>query len=128
VGRLTRTPHGEFPEYHTSADDLSLVSAERLEESADTVEQVFRTLEGNGIYLNLQPKGEPQLGRRGLYGSLGGGEEGRERELAMLWVLNYSDGSHSLLDIARRGGLSFAAVRAAADALLEHELLRDAST
>ena len=127
VGRLTRTPHGEFPEYHTSADDLSLIAPERLEEALDTVEAILNLLDENAAYVNLSPKGEPQLGRRGLFGSLGGGAEGREREHALLWVLSLSDGDHTLLDVAERSGLSFAAVRSAADALLEHGLLAEAS-
>jgi len=123
VGRLTRTPHGEFPEYHTSADDLDLVEPQCLAEALVTVESIVEVLEGNASYVNLKPKGEPQLGRRGLYDSLGGGTEGRERELALLWVLSLSDGRHSLLDVAERSRLPFATVRGAADALLEHELL-----
>jgi aminopeptidase-like protein len=123
VGRLTRTPHGEFPEYHTSADNLDLIDPGALAEALETVESIVEILEGDGRYLNLSPKGEPQLGRRGLYQSLGGGTGGRERELALLWVLSFSDGRHSLLDVARRSGLPFEAIRAAADALRDHELL-----
>jgi aminopeptidase-like protein len=126
VGRLTRTPHGEFPEYHTSADDLSLIGSEQLEEALDTVEAIVNVLDGDATYVNLSPKGEPQLGRRGLFASLGGATDGREREHALLWVLSLSDGRHSLLDVAERSGLPFAAVRSAADALLEHGLLAEA--
>jgi aminopeptidase-like protein len=124
VGRLTRTPHGEFPEYHTSADDLDLVRPEYLADSFAKTAAILDVLEGNATYLNESPKGEPQLGRRGLYRSLGGGVE-RERELAMLWVLNLSDGGHSLLDVAERSGLPFQAIRSSAEALLEHGLLRE---
>ena len=80
-------------------------------------------LEENRAYRNLSPKGEPQLGRRGLYGSLGGDERGRERELALLWVLNQSDGSRDLLAIAERSGLSFGALAEAAEALVGAGLL-----
>jgi aminopeptidase-like protein len=125
VGRLTRSPHGEFPEYHTSADDLQLVRPELLADSLAKVESILAVLDGNASYVNLSPKGEPQLGRRGLFGGLGGSSR-REHELALLWVLNLSDGSHSLLDIAERAGLAFATVRGAADALLEHQLLGEA--
>lgn len=123
VGRLTRTPHGEFPEYHTSADNLELLQAECLTGALDTVESLIDVLEGDARYVNLSPKGEPQLGRRGLYDSLGGGARSREGEIALLWVLSLSDGRHSLLDIAERSGLPFATIRRAADALVEHELL-----
>jgi aminopeptidase-like protein len=128
VGRLTRTPHGEFPEYHTSADDLASIDSESLAGAVDTVLAMVDVLEGNQAYVNQNPKGEPQLGKRGLYASLGGGSDKRRRELALLWVLNLSDGEHSLLDVAERSDLLFREVRAAADALLEHELLAESSS
>ncbi len=126
VGSLTRTPWGRYPEYHTSADNLDLVRPEALAESLALYLEVFGLLEADRTYLNLSPKGEPQLGRRGLYRSLGG-EGSRDRELALLWVLNQSDGEHSLLDVAERSGLAFGTVRAAAEALIEAELLREVS-
>ena len=125
VGSLTRTPYGRYPEYHTSADDLEFVKPEALEGSLHTYLAVMDVLEGNRCYLNLNPKCEPQLGRRGLYRTIGGDDAGRARELALLWVLNLSDGEHDLLDVAERSGMSFAAIREAADALLEVGLLRE---
>jgi aminopeptidase-like protein len=127
VGSLTRTPYGRYSEYHTSADNLDFISPEALEGSLRTYLAVMDVLEGNRRYLNLNPKCEPQLGRRGLYRTIGGDESGRARELALLWVLNLSDGEHDLLDVAERSGLSFAAIREAADALLEAGLLEEAS-
>jgi aminopeptidase-like protein len=125
VGALTRTPYGRYPEYHTSADNLGFVRPEALEESLFTYLAVMDLLEGNRRYLNLNPKCEPQLGRRGLYRTIGGDDAGRARELALLWVLNLSDGEHDLLDIAERADMSFAAVREAADTLLAAGLLRE---
>ncbi len=125
VGSLTRTPYGRYPEYHTSADNLDFVKPAALEGALRTYLAVIDVLEGNRRYLNLNPKCEPQLGRRGLYRAIGGDESGRSRELALLWVLNLADGEHSLLDVAERSGMSFAAIRTAADALLEVELLRE---
>ncbi|HET9209532.1 MAG TPA: DUF4910 domain-containing protein [Thermoanaerobaculia bacterium] len=125
VGSLTRTPYGRYPEYHTSADNLDLISPEALEGSLRTYLAVIDVLEGNRRYRNLNPKCEPQLGRRGLYRTIGGDESGRARELALLWVLNLSDGEHDLLDIAERSEMSFAAIREAADALLEVGLLEE---
>jgi aminopeptidase-like protein len=84
-------------------------------------------VENDATYVNLNPYCEPQLGRRGLYRAAGGRKDESERELAMMWVLNLSDSRHSLLDIAERSGLAFATVRAAADALLEHDLLEEAA-
>jgi aminopeptidase-like protein len=76
--------------------------------------------------VNQNPKGEPQLGKRGLYGAIGGQKEARLNELAMLWVLNLSDGQHTLLDIANRAGLAFDLIHDAANALKEHGLLKEA--
>jgi aminopeptidase-like protein len=125
VGSLTRTPYGRYPEYHTSADDLSFVTPAALEGSLRTYLAVIDLLEGNRRYINLNPKCEPQLGRRGLYRAIGGDDAGRSKELALLWVLNLSEGRLDLLAIAERAKLSFTAVRAAADALLEAGLLRE---
>jgi aminopeptidase-like protein len=122
VGSLTRTPHGRYPEYHTSADDLSLVRPEALADSLEAYLAVIQVLEGNRTYRNLHPKGEPNLGKRGLYPSVGGLDAGTA-QLATLWVLNQSDGRNSLLDVAERSGLPFPVIREAADALLEHDLL-----
>jgi aminopeptidase-like protein len=124
VGRLSRTPHGEYPEYHTSADDLSFVRPESLADSRRLCLDAFDALERNGVYRSLNPKGEPQLGRRGLYGSLGGDPD-RTNELALLWVLNLSDGRHSLLDVAERSGLAFDAVTRAANTLVDHRVLAE---
>jgi aminopeptidase-like protein len=123
VGSLSRTPHARFPQYHTSADDLDFVRPECLADSFAIYRAVLGVLDNNRTYRNLHPKGEPQLGRRGLYRSLGGHLDAAGREMAMLWVLNLSDGRWSLLDIAERSGLPFTTVRAAADLLLAHGLL-----
>ncbi len=125
VGRLSRSPHGTFPEYHTSADNLGFVHPEKLEESFDACFQILALLERNGTFLNLNPKCEPQLGKRGLYGMVGGSPDAGVRELAVLWVLNLSDGNHSLLDIVERSNLSFDSIRAAAEALQQKGLLRE---
>lgn len=123
VGCLTRTPHGEFPQYHTSADNLEFVTAEALAGTLRKCLEIFDLLEHNRIYRNTNPKCEPQLGRRGLYRELGGQTDSEVRELAMLWVLNLSDGENSLLDIAERSGLRFGAIRQAAATLERHGLL-----
>jgi aminopeptidase-like protein len=119
-----RTPNGRYPEYHTSADDLNLVDATALGESLGMLLRTVFILETNWVYINQCPKGEPQLGRRGLYRTLGGIKDSTQRELAMLWVLNLSDGTHSLLDIAERSKLDFCAVEEAAATLQTHDLLR----
>jgi aminopeptidase-like protein len=120
VGVLSRTPPDRFPQYHSSADNLDFVTPAALGESFARYLDVIEVLERNRVYRNLSPKGEPQLGKRGLYRSIGGGsfEEG-----PLLWVLNLSDGRHDLLAIAERSGLPFGQVADAADALLDAGLL-----
>ena len=124
-GRLSRTPHGTFPEYHTSADNLDFVHPEKLSESFDACVRILGLVERNETFLSLNQKCEPQLGKRGLYGTIGGAAGARDRELAMLWVLNFSDGAHSLLDIAERSKMSFDCIRSAAEALRASGLLRE---
>lgn len=126
MGRLTRTPNNEYPEYHTSAEDLSFVTPTALQDAYQVLFKVFDALDGNGIYINQSPKCEPQLGKRGLY-SRTGGSKLSDREWAFLWVLNLSDGSHSLLDIAERSRLPFRTIRAAADELISADLLAELS-
>jgi len=126
IGCLTRTPNGRFPEYHTSADNTSFVSAEALEDSLNVALSIVEILEHDLTYVNLSPKGEPQLGRRGLYKNTGGSTPAA-LEMALLWVLNFSDGTHSLLDIANRAGMPFATVRIAAERLAEVGLLAPAT-
>ena len=125
VGSLSHTPHGRFAEYHTSADDLSFVRPEHLADSLATTLAIVTLLEGNRTYLNTNPKGEPRLGTRGLYRSQGGRVDRAPDELALLWVLNLSDGGHSLLDIAERSALPFDVVKQAADALTASGLLQE---
>ena len=81
------------------------------------------SVDANSVYRNLSSKGEPQLGPRGLFRKMGGNVNSDELEHALLWVLNFSDGEHSLLDISERSGLPFEAIRRAADALSEVGLL-----
>ncbi|MBN6040458.1 DUF4910 domain-containing protein [Amycolatopsis sp. 195334CR] len=117
VGSLTRTPYAGYPEYHTSADNPDFLSTEAMEETLQVLLDAQAVFDRDRTYVNLSPYGEPQLGKRGLYDSLGGRSDAKQAQLAMLWVLNVSDGEHSLLDIAERSGLPFDSVAAAADAL-----------
>jgi aminopeptidase-like protein len=126
VGCVMRTPFGRYPEYHTSADNLSFIHPQALADSLTTCLEVCSVLESNRTYVNLNPKCEPQLGKRGLYRSVGGtpppdGVDG----LVLLWVLNLSDGQHSLLDIAERAGCRFTDVNEAVKLLVKHGLLRE---
>ncbi len=122
VGRFSRTPHGKYPEYHTSADNLEFVHPEYLADSFSTIMEILHILEYNRSYMNLNPKCEPQLGKRGLYSSVG------NDELALLWVLNLSDGSHDLLDISEKSGFGFSTIHRAASNLYRSGLLKECLT
>lgn len=122
VGCLMRSVWGTFPEYHTSADNLGFIGPQQLAESLRVCAGIINVLEHNQRYRNLSPYCEPQLGRRNLYHSTGG--DHIENDInARLWVLNLSDGDHSLLDIAERSGIPFETVKQAADVLRESGLL-----
>jgi aminopeptidase-like protein len=123
VGCLMRTPHGDFDGYHTSADGLERIRPESLAGAVGACLELVDVLESNRRYTNLSPHGEPQLGRRGLYRSAGGAVATPDDERALLWVLNQSDGSSSLLDVARRSSLRYPVVRRAAERLEEAGLL-----
>lgn len=127
IGSLMKTPYGRYPEYHTSADDLNFVQPPYLEDTFNAYLQTLFILENNAWYLNLNPKCEPQLGKRGLYHMLGGQKQNDLNELALFWVLNLSDGNYSLLDISIRSRLKFVQIKSAADALASAGLLRSIS-
>jgi aminopeptidase-like protein len=122
VGCLMRSVWGTFPEYHTSADNLEFIRPVKLAESLRVCAAVVDILENNWRYCSKNPYCEPQLGRRNLYRSPRGNVT-EEDVAARLWVLNLSDGRHSLLDIAERSGISFASISEAADILFKNDLL-----
>jgi aminopeptidase-like protein len=124
VGCLMRSPHGTFPEYHTSADNLDFIQPESLADTLVKALEAFEVLEHNARLVNLKPMCEPMLGKYGLYGGGGGQRTGEFDELALLWVLNLSDGSNDLLAIAERSGMRFQKILAAAEALEQAGLLR----
>ena len=124
VGCLMRTPHGRYPEYHTSADNLDFVQPLALADSFSKCWSMLYILENNKTYVNQNAKCEPQLGKRGLYQMIGGQADRQTQEMAMLWVLNLSDGCHRLLDIAEKSGINFDTIKKAADALMENHLLK----
>ena len=123
VGRLTRSADGEYRQYHTSADDLSLLSAESLADSLSCLLQLFQSLEHDVIYRNTAPYGEPALGRRGLYAAFGQGGYNSEQQHAILWLLNQSNGRRGLLEIAERSGLDLGLLRQTAELLRERGIL-----
>ena len=125
VGLLQRTPHGTYPEYHTSADDLDFVHPAHLAQSLQVLVAALGGLDAHRPVRNLKPHGEPQLGPRGLWPSLGG-SAGRQAQMALLWVLAEADGRAGALDIADRSGLPVAEVARAVTALAGTDLLAHA--
>lgn len=124
VGCLMRSPWGSYDRYHTSADDLDFVKPESLSGSLAAIEAIIHVLDRDMRYLNTNPKGEPRLGKRGLYRTTGGAASGPPvDEMALLWTLNLSDGEWSLLQIAERAGYSFADIERAAELLCAAGLL-----
>lgn len=123
MGCFSRSTYGSYPQYHTSADNLDFIRPHNLEKSLNLLLKGISVVERNATYRNLSPFGEPQLGRRGLYSLIGGHNESQKLQLALLWVLNQSDGTNSLLDIAETAGQPFDLIHQAAEALLHQQLL-----
>ena len=119
-----RSTWGRFPEYHTSADNLQFIQPRQLAGTLRVVIELVDVLENNKTYRNTMPYCEPQLGKRNLYRSTGGSDIGVDN-LAKLWLLNLSDGQHTVLDIAERSGIPFGVLRDSVEALVNHQLLRE---
>lgn len=125
VGCFMRSPNGTFPEYHTSADNVDFVTPDALAGSLSALIDLMSVLDANETFVRVDGRGEPQLGRRGLYRAISGQKEaGGTSQLALLWVLNLADGRHSLLDMAERAGLPFRQLKLAADLAREADLIR----
>lgn len=123
VGSLMRSMHGTFSEYHSSADNKSFISFRALTQSLYVYFRTMTYIEHNHRYINTHPYGEVQLGKRGLYPTLGRGNDKSEFVDAMVWLLNYSDGKHDMLDIAALSGLPMTLLIEAARTLQEHNLI-----
>jgi aminopeptidase-like protein len=124
VALFQRSKFGTIPEYHTSADNLDFIRPDHLHQSYQLIVETIDLIESNAVYCNTITKCEPQLGKRGLYGAIGGDTHAAAANMAMLWILNLSDGAHSLLEIAERAELPFATVRSTAELLRERGLLK----
>lgn len=124
IGSLTRTIYEKFSEYHTSADNLEFINSESIADSFKIYSNVIDVLESNQTYINVNPKCEPNLGKRGLYNLLGASKNSKQLNEPLLWVLNQSDGGNSLLDISIKSGLNFSKIVDAAKILHEHNLIK----
>jgi aminopeptidase-like protein len=137
VGCLMRTPNGKYREYHTSADDVSLIDGAALDRSARLVMRWIERVESIGEFAgprpaiigtgrrfrNLSPFGEPMLGRRGLYAAMGGRADVPTLQMALLWMLNYGDALHGVDWIASRSGIEQRVLLDAAELLMRASLL-----
>src|SRR5699024_3317011 len=122
VGSLMRSKHGDYKEYHTSADNKEFISFEAMEQAVEKYLQIIELLEWNDKYLNTMPYGEPQLGKRGLYPTVS--KKGVHHHIdAMMWILNYSDGKHDLIDIAEKSNISVQELMKSTKVLLKEGIL-----
>lgn len=123
IGSLMRTKYGTYPEYHSSDDNLSLLTAESLQGSVDMVLRCVDAIENNRTY-RCKTLCEPQLGRRGLYPLLSTRGSGLQARL-LLDVLAYSDGTQDLLAIAERLQKPIETIGSLAKLLVEQDLLQE---
>ena len=112
---ICRSKFDEYPEYHSSADDLELVTPAGLAGSFDVYTRCIAALERARIP-RMTVLGEPQLGKRGLYPSVSGKDQ-FQAVYTLINVIAYSDGAHRVEDIARRIGSSEQACHAVVDDL-----------
>jgi aminopeptidase-like protein len=123
VGSLMRTPYRVYPQYHTSLDDLSLITPQALGESLRIYSGVIEALDANRVFRSKMPYGEPQLSRRGLYPTTGGGVHAERGVDDMMALLNFCDGLPDLLAVADRTRRPIGELRSVADLLCKHGLL-----
>jgi aminopeptidase-like protein len=126
MGCLMRSIHGTFPEYHTSADNPDFVKPEALDQSYEVLATLLDLLDANWMYVRTDGRGEPQLGRRGLYRAIAGQKEaGGASQMDLLWLLNLADGKHSLLEMAERADIPFGRLQKAVRLALDADLIRE---
>jgi aminopeptidase-like protein len=123
VGNISRSEFGTFAGYHTSADNLSSVDPVTLDQSLEFFSTFVQVIETAEYFENQHDRGEPQLGKYGLYDSVGGHRSDTNDILAMLWVLNGSDGHQSLQSISAKSGIDLRDLRAAARRLIDVGLI-----
>ena len=147
VGSLMRTRYAEFPEYHTSADNLNFVKEEFLADTFSKYLKITLKLEENHgkftsnnnkiiqknkkldkddhVFLNLYPKCEPQLGRRGIYHDIEGQNQDYTKEEAIMWILAFSDGINSIKDIEEISKIDINMLMEASKLLCEKNLIKE---
>jgi aminopeptidase-like protein len=124
VGSLMRSMYGKYPEYHTSGDNKNFISFPAMEASINKYFEAITMIERNEFYVNTMPFCEPQLGKRGLYPTLGSSKKNAETVASMMWVLNLADGEHDLIAISRRSGIPFHELLPVVDTIVKNGILR----
>lgn len=124
VGSLMRTMYGKYPEYHTSGDNKSLISFEAMEKSIEKYIDIIEVIEKNEKYINTMPYCEPQLGKRGLWPTLGAQKSSGDFIKAMMWILNLADGDHDLIAMSERSGISLKELIPVLDNLMEKGIIK----
>ena len=130
MGSLMRTPYRKFLEYHNSGDNLEFIKKDSLGDSFSKYLESIWMFDKDEKFLNVNPKCEPQLGKRGIYRNTGivrtdmNTDEIEQRELAIFWIMNFSDGKNSLLDISEKSGIPFDIIVSASSNLYENKLLK----
>jgi len=104
VVSLMRSKYGTYPEYHTSLDDLNLISPQGLAGAFGALQRCITLIEANATY-RTTCFGEPQLGRRGLYPTLSQRGSGLQVK-TMMDILAFADGTRDLVSLAERIGVS----------------------
>ena len=124
VGSLMTRMYGEYPEYHSSLDNLNLIDLASMQKSLGMYQRMVQVLEANRTYLALVQQGEPNLGRRNLYPTLGGQKKKSEELRALRVLCAYADGKVDLLGIADASGIKFSSLVEAAEKLLAARLIQ----
>lgn len=125
VGSLMRTMYGKYPEYHTSADNKDFISFEAMEKSVLKHLEIIEVLERNEKYINKMPFCEPQLGKRGLYPTLGSQKGTEDFVTAMMWILNLTDGTNDLISISEKSKIPISQLIPVIDRLIENGILEN---
>ena len=124
VGSLMRTMYKAYEEYHTSADNKDFISFEAMEKSIEKYLEIINLIEKNKKYINQYPFCEPQLGKRGLYPTLGSQKEKSEFVNAMRWILNFSDGNHDLISISQKSKIPLRKLFPVVEELINKKIIR----
>ena len=124
IGSLMRTMYGKYEEYHTSGDDRAFVSFNAMAKSVEKYLEIINVIEKNKVYTNNFPNCEPQLGKRGLYPTIGSRSNDNEKFInIMMWILSFADGKNDLIHISDKSGFPINEIFPVVDALVDKNIL-----